>query len=509
VTAIQQQRVRNGKRKIAARLGPPMRGEHPQPMLAGSNIHYEVSGRTQGVGVGGLGALHLFARKIGLIEELDAKLHLLKIHQPYHESDHVLAVAYNILAGGTCLDDLELLRNDSALLDALGARRIPDPTTAGDFCRRFTFEDMDALWGVYDTIRQRVWRAQPDGFFDQAILDMDGSIVATHGECKAGMALSYNGIWGYHPLILSLANTGEVLRIVNRSGNRPSHEGAHASVDDVVKMLKQAGFRKILVRGDTDFTQTKHLDRWTDDPQTWFIFGIDAMPNLVELAENQPETAWTPFARRPKPQPKTQPRRKPKNVKEQVVKENGYLNKRLQAEQISELRYQPGSCDKQYRLVVIRKNVSVEKGELALFDDIVYHFFLTSDFELPADVIVHLAHERCQQENVIEQLKNQVRALTAPVDALDSNGAYMTMAALAWNLKAWFALLLPVTAGRWAQRHQEAKTAVLKMEFKAFVNHFIRIPCQIIHAARKIVYRVLGWNPWLGDFLRAARALRR
>lgn len=506
---IQQQRAQNGKRKIEARLASPMPGENPDPVLAGSNIHYEVSGRMQGIGAGGLGAMHLFARNIGLIDEIDDKLHLLKIHQPYHESDHVLAIAYNILAGGTCLEDLERLRNDNALLDALGARRIPDPTTAGDFTRRFTFEDMDTLWQVHDTVRQRVWRAQPDSFFEQAIVDMDGSIVQTCGECKEGMSMSFKGIWGYHPLLLTLANTGEALRIVNRPGNRPSHEGAFASTDDVLEMLKGAGFRKILLRGDTDFSQTAHLDRWTDDPRVNFVFGMDAMPNLKDLAENQPESTWKPFERRSKPQPKTAPRQKPENVKEQVVKENGYENKRLQSEQVSEIKYQPVKCRKPYRLVMIRKNISVSKGESVLFDDIEYRFYLTNDVTQSATAIVHSAHARCQQENVIEQLKNQVRALTAPVDNLDSNGAYMTMAALAWNLKAWFALSLPVTPGRWAKRHQETKIEVLKMEFKAFVNYFIRIPCQIIRTARKIVYRILGWNRWLSVFLRTVQAMRR
>jgi hypothetical protein len=153
---------------------------------------------------------------------------LFKIHLPYHESDHVLNLAYNALCDGQCLEDLERRRQDEAYLNALGAARIPDPTTAGDFCRRFGPQHLAALHQAFDAVRRKVWARQPAEFFREAQLDVDGTIVATDGECKGGMDISYKGEWGYHPLVVSLANTGEVLRVVNRPGNRPSHEGAAA-----------------------------------------------------------------------------------------------------------------------------------------------------------------------------------------------------------------------------------------------------------------------------------------
>src|SRR5262249_42462038 len=162
------------------------------------------------------------------------RLVLLKIHLPYHESDHVLNFAYNALCEGTCKEDIELRRNDAAFLDALGARRIPDPTTAGDFCRRFDEGDIRSLQGAFHETRHQAWARQSDTFFAQAIIDVDGTLVGTTGSCKEGMDISYKGTWGYHPLVVSLANTGEVLSIVNRPGNRPSHEGAAAEIDRAV-----------------------------------------------------------------------------------------------------------------------------------------------------------------------------------------------------------------------------------------------------------------------------------
>jgi len=449
--------------------------------------------------------MHALAQRTGLIEAIDRDLGLLKVHLPYHESDHVLNIAYNLLSGGTCLEDLELRRNDAVYLDALGAQRIPDPTTAGDFCRRFDEAAVNTLMDTINGVRLRVWRQQPASFFEEAIIEADGTIAPTTGQCKGGMDIAYNGAWGYHPLVVSLANTGEPLYLVNRSASRPSHEGAADRFDQALDLCRRAGFKKILFRGDTDFTQTRHLDRW-DGRGARFIFGIDAMKNLVHLAETLPNTAWRRLQRPAPYAVQTAPRARPEDVKKQVVRERGFENIRLNSEQVAEFAYSPTACRKTYRIVVVRKNLSVEKGEQMLFDDLRYFFYLTNDAVTPADQIVFSANDRCNQENLIGQLKTGVRALQAPVDNLVSNWAYMVMASLAWTLKAWFALMLP-EAGRWAPRRRAEKQAVLKMQFKTFLNAFMHVPCQIVRTGRRIVYRLLAWNRWQPVFFRAVDAL--
>src|SRR5438552_9842273 len=226
-----RQKLARRKRRIQRRLDKSDLRGWSRRMFTAANIQYEIGERGRGVVYGGIGAMHLLVRKLGLAEAIDDRLQLLKIHLPYHESDHVLNFAYNALCDGTCLEDIELRRNDEVFLDALGARRIPDPTTAGDFCRRFTPADVHTLLDIFDDPRINVWAGQPDTFFEQATIDMDGTLVATTGECKQGMDIAYDGTWGYHPLVLSLANTGEVLSVVTRSGNRPPHEGAATPVD--------------------------------------------------------------------------------------------------------------------------------------------------------------------------------------------------------------------------------------------------------------------------------------
>ncbi len=496
----------NRKRRIQYRLRDIKWAPQDEPMFTASNIHYELGDRVRGLASGGIGAMHLEARRTGLIEAIDRRLHLLKIHKPYHESDHVLNIAYNILSSGTCLEDIELRRNDEVYLDALGAKRIPDPTTAGDFCRRFDRTDIQILMNVINDVRVGVWQQQPESFLEEAIIDADGTLASTTGECKEGMDISYKGDWSYHPLVVSLANTGEPLYLVNRSGSRPSHEGAAWYFDRAGALCERAGFKRILYRGDTDFSQTQHLDGW-DAKGRRFIFGIDAMANLVEKANNLHGKQWKRLNRPAKYEVKTVPRESPDNVKERIVRERGFKNIRLKSEDVAEFAYSPTACEKSYRVVVVRKNLSIEKGELVLFDDIRYFFYITNERTLPANEIVFLANDRCNQENLIEQLKNGVRAMQMPVNNLVSNWAYMVMASLAWTLKAWFALSLPET-GRWGAKYKSEKSAVLRMEFKTFLNAFMRVPCQIIRGGGRIVYRLLSWNPWQHVFLRGVDALQ-
>ena len=227
-------RLARRKQRIARRLERANQNKYRRcaleagPVLNPPGVKYELADKTQAISYGGVGLMIKLAREVGLVEAIDRRVHLLKRHVPYHESDHVLNLGLNALCDATCLQDLELRRNDEVFLNAVGAESIPDPTTAGDFCRRFTADSLNDLRHAIDDARKNVWKRQPREFFNEAMVDLDGTMVVTTGECKEGMDISYNGEWGYHPLLVTLANTGEVLNIVNRSGNRPSQEGAAA-----------------------------------------------------------------------------------------------------------------------------------------------------------------------------------------------------------------------------------------------------------------------------------------
>jgi hypothetical protein len=526
--ARQKRSFQEARRRIKERIANTPGPERPVPMITASNIHYERAGRARGLSAGGIGALLLLARKIRLDKEIDRTLHLLKRHRPYHESDHVLNIAFNLLAGGKRIEHLELRRNDEVYLDALGAERIPDPTTEGDFCRRFSEADVLALMGAINESRLRVWAQQPDEFLDEAIVDADGTIVETDAECKHGVDITHDGRWGYHPLLVSLANTAEPLFLLNRGGNRPSQERAGEYLDKAVALCTRAGFRTILLRGDTRIAENKDLDRWDDrlpprdgttiaeaaDLDSWdeagnirFLFGYAAYDVLKAKADALPEEAYSFLERPPRYAIKTSPRQPPERIKPEIVRERGFRAIHLLEEMVAEFDYRPVACKKSYRMIVLRKRLGTDRGQMRLFEEYRYFFYITNDRDLSAEEVVFSANDRCDQENLVAQLKNGVPALKAPVDDLVSNWAYMVMASLAWSLKAWSALLVPVSA-RHAAKHRAERRTLLRMEFATYRAAFLQMPCQIVRGGRRLIYRMLSWNPWQGVFLRLVERLQ-
>jgi Transposase DDE domain group 1 len=497
-------------------------------MMTATNIHYEPAGRARGLSAGGIGAIFLLAQKIELDKEIDRTLHLLKKHLPYHESDHVLNIAFNLLAGGKNLEHLELRRNDEVYLDALDAERIPDPTTEGDFCRRFVSEaDVLTLMAAINESRLRVWAQQPDEFRDQAILDADSTVVETAGECKEGVDITYDGRWGYHPLLISLANTAEPLFLLNRSGSRPSQERAGEYLDKAIALCTRAGFRKVLLRGDTRIAENEDLDSWDDrrlprrggtiaetmDLDSWdeagnirFIFGYAAYDGLKARADELPEEAYGFLERPPRYTIKTAPRERPERIKPEIVRQRGFKTIHLLEEMVGEFDYRPTVCQKSYRMIVLRKRLGTDKGQMRLFEEYRYFFYITNDREMSAEEIVFSANDRCDQENLVAQLQSGVHALATPVDTLVGNWAYMVMASLAWSLKAWSALLVPVSP-RHQAKHQTEKRTLLRMEFATYCAAFIQMPCQIVRGGRRLIFRMLSWNPWQGVFLRLVERL--
>lgn len=484
------------KRKIRKRLEKRNWADQSRPMMTGGTIHYDVDGRHQAISNGGIGNIHQLAVRTGLVAEIDKRIRLLKKHQPYHESDHFLNIAYNHLAGGSCLQDIELLRNDDAWLTALGAQIIPDPTTAGDFLRRFDQESICEFMEVKNTVRSKIWQRQPASFRREAVINVDGTISPTYGQHKQGMDISYDGQWGYHPLVVSLHNTREPLYVVNRPGNAPSHLGSAEWIDKSLDLVCKH-FKKVQLRGDTDFSLTENFDKWDD--RCTFIFGVDAMPNLVKAANEIDESSWKQLDREPKYQVKTRQRRRRENVKQKVVKKRKFKKIRTESEQVCHFAYQPGKCRKTYRMIVLRKNLKVVKGDLNLFDDVRYFFYITNDWKRTIPEMIKFYRNRADHENDIEQLKNGVKALVPGSDALLSNWALMAIATLAWDLKAWFGLLLP---------YRPVGLSIVRMEFKRFLNTFIRIPCLIIKTGRRIYYRLVGYNEKVQHVIRFSESIK-
>ena len=488
------------RRKARARQARAGRwGGRPKPMFGSGRVRYEIGARINGMSYGGIGAVRRLVSKLGLAREIDGRLDLLKRHLPYFESDHVLNVAYNLLCGGTRLEDLNSLRNNVAYMDALGAELIPSPAAAGDFTRRFGERDVIELQECFNAMRPQLWRGRGrDLLAPVAHIDVDGTLAPTLGTKKNGMDMSHKGVWGYHPLVVSLANTGEVLYVVNRPGNVVSHDGAAEWVDKAIGLVAPHAER-VCVRGDTAFSLTANFDRWSGKAD--FIFGYDAQPGMVKRAEALEESDWERLERRPRHTPRTgKARSKREDVKARIVRERGYVNKRLNHEDVAEFDCRPTQCRETCRMVVVRKNISRMKGDLTLVDELRYFFYITTRRDLSAAGIVRLANARCDQENVIAQLKSGVGALRVPMYDLLRNWAYMMMAALAWNLKSWFAMMMHLKSDR---------RKYVAMEFKRFIREMILLPCQVIRRARQTTLRIIGWQPTTDRLFSVWRTIER
>ena len=242
-----RRRLERERRQITGRLEEAVAPNATGPVLGRANVSYEYAERTKALSHGGMGLIARLVAWSGLAGQIDASLTLLKIHRPYYESDHVLNIAYNALCGGTSLEDIEARRCDAVFLDGLGVDSLPDPTTAGDFCRRFEPDDvMDLQEAINAALPRGLGRPASRLFRPRALIEADASIVATDGECKEGMDISYHGVWGYSALLVSLANTKEPLYFKEFGANRPSHEGSAELFDRAVALVRKGGFTKVL-----------------------------------------------------------------------------------------------------------------------------------------------------------------------------------------------------------------------------------------------------------------------
>jgi hypothetical protein len=466
------------------------------------NLDFEVSCRARGTAHGGVSAMLELARATGLTAMIDGYVAVLDEHRPYKESDHVLAIVASVLTGGTCVEDLRRLRQDADFLDSVGMRRFPDSTTAGDFLRRFERQDIEDLMDALLMTSQQVLEAcLPTEERKLGIIDADGTITPTDAECMEGIDYcGYKRQWGYAPLLISLANTGQPLAIVNRPGNAPSAQDAAQYLDKTSEAMLEV-FERVLMRADTDFSQSKHLDGWHESGRRDFVFGFDACPALVAKAQALGAGAWRLLKRPAHYEVKTAPREKPERVKDAIVAQRGYRTLRTVREDIAQFEHQPGACTRAYRMVVVRKEIEVTEGQLELENEIRYFFYITNMRDLPAEQIVFHGNKRCNQENLIAQLAGQVHALSPASNTLESNWAWMLIASLAWTLKSWFALFA---------REETERKRLLGMEFRTFVNLFMHLPVQIIRTARRTIARILGGHlPSLPVFLNIWADIRR
>jgi len=452
---------------------------------------------------GGLVLAQQFVRRFGVGQRLDRALRLFKRHAPYHESDHILALAYTLYADGRCLEDQAALQGSEAVRRLVGACRIPDPSTAGDFLRRFkTTQDLEQLSGVTDEVQEAVWsklactvrrRRKKQEF---ALVDLDGHIKPLYGVQKEGADFSYNRRWSYQPLVVSLGGSGECLKVVNQPGSARSSTAAVTALREVLPRVKRH-FRNALVRGDSDFDRSDIFNT-VMDKGAYFAICARVYCKRAALAEAIAEQNWTPFVPRAEREERSGSFRRGRtpNYRRQKAAERRYRTLRTVRQWVSEVAYQPHGLATACRMIVRRVLIEETDGQGVLFSHFRYRLVLSN---LPRSYtsgqIIDLTYQRCDQENVIEQFGQGIAGWRMPVAEFMGNSAWLEIARLAWNLGKWIAqLALPTEVVRW--------------EWKRFRRHFVYIAAKVLKTGRRFVVRLAGSHRFLPDILTAHARLQ-
>jgi hypothetical protein len=451
--------------------GPRKRG----PVLRHPRLHLS-SEPSDTTPYGGLALAVGLVRSLGLTQDLNRELSLLASHRPFHESDHVLTHVYNLFSGGTCIEDIADLQTSEPVRRMLGADRIPDPTTAGDFLRRFDADALSALDQVIDQAQEKVWRRRyGKKKAARAIVDLDSHVHPVYGDQKEGTDFTYKGSFGYHPLVISLAGTLECLRLVNRPGNTPSAEGSEKHLRELFPMLDRH-FKQVIVRGDSAFAKQAIFDA-CDEAGHSFAVVSGQQKNFASLFEALPGDAWKAYRQRDERQPRRGKRRKRgPNRRQERARSRGKRDLQLKKQWIAEISYQPERSPRPYRLIARYQEIEEhEQGEL--FRLTRFRYVLSNlPAEVSAEDVMDLTYQRCDQENLIEQLQSGVAAMRMPTGGMHSNAAFLTCARLAHNLKPWLAqLALPMETMRW--------------EWKRFRRAFVYCAAHVVHTARQVHVR--------------------
>jgi len=482
--------------------------ERVGPVFTNRRVRVQVQQRGKITPYGGVSLVHDLAMRLQLDRDINRSIRLLKINVPYFESDHILTHVYNQYVGGHCIEDIANLQHSDAVKHLLGACRIPDPTTAGDFLRRFGEYHLQQLQQVIDRARERVWRKIPRSRRKVATVDLDSTIKEVYGQCKQGADFSYNGQWSYHPLLATLAETHEPLRTVNRPGNRPSPEGAAAVLHEVLPMVGRH-FGKVFVRGDSKFYQRAIIAE-CERYGASFAFVMDGYANLHEIADSLPPSAWKPFSAHRAEQvaqaaADKKTRRKRRRLRARRAKERGYQTLVTTRQWVAEFDYtmprggkdrDEGLAGKTYRVVVKRQQVNISEGQNHLFTEYRDRFVITDipNSHMDAGEVFCFAYGRCDQENIIEQFKNGIAAMRMPTGELLANGAFLMAGQLAWCLRSWLsALALPQETTRW--------------EWKWFRQAFVYIAAKITYSARRAKVYLAGSHRFVEHLVIASQRL--
>ena len=448
------------------------------------------------LGCAGIVPVRNLVERLGIASVLDSHISVLKRHNPYFESDHILTFVYNFLTGGEVINDIERLQESEGLVKILGTERIPDPTTAGDFLVRFATNDIEDFQSAFEQMQDTAFSLLDRKRKEMATIEHDSSIHQVYGDKKEGADYAYENTYSYNVQYVTLAETGDVLHQELREGNSYSSCGFSAILPGILDRVGEH-FKHLRYRADSA-SYDKAIVGPCEERGVEFYISADHTKRLMRDVLAIDEHAWKPYRSMKlagkKKQSSGKKRKKRKNQKKKVQDRRKPNRERRGKIEIASLFYQPTGWEKPYRYIVKRTEVVDKYGQQYLEDGLckyLYHIIVTNNFEASDTQAMHIGQARANQENLIKDFKYGLGLSHVPTGFFLANQIYFKIAALAWNIKTWMLNLLTVGDG-----------AVLR--FKRFLYLWINHACAVSKTGRNTV--VIRMDP--GEYhLRYAKAL--
>jgi hypothetical protein len=412
--------------------------ENNQPVFTNPPLKIKANNQAPMTSYTGLALARDLINRLELPRLIDENVAVLKRHRPYHESDHILTQVYNFLSGGESIVDIERLQENTAVRRILGADRILDPTTAGDFLARFTSKQLDAFRSVLDAAQGQAFSLLDKEKRTIATIDSDSSIHEVYGEKKEGADYAYNNTYCYSALYITLAETGDVLHQDLREGNTYSSVGTKEVLGGIIDRVKPH-FMKVRYRGDSAFYD-KDIVRIVDAAGVEFFITADQTAPLMKKILALDEGEWKSFRHKKLGGTKTGKKRKKRRNKKKAraKKRNRRIVQKGKVETAT-VTYQPVGWDKAYRFVVKRTEIR-ERSKQLCFDERLckYSYYIVATNSTASNSkVMNIAQGRGNQENLIKDFKYGLGLDHVPTGFLGANKMYFLIAALAWNLKTW------------------------------------------------------------------------
>jgi hypothetical protein len=410
---------------------------------------------THAVANAGLLLAATLTQRLGIQRTADQVIDLGERPGAAHPGRKLLTLVHAMLAGADCIDDADLLRC-GATSQVLG-HRVMAPSTLGTFLRSFTFGHVRQLDRLTEQILTRAWAAGAGPGDGPMTIDLDSTVCEVHGYHKQGAAYGYTHTLGYHPLLASRADSGEVLHARQRTGRANTARGTARFVDELAARVRRAGATgELTMRMDSGFWSAKTIKTCRRHGIRYSVTVRQTKPIRQAIAAIDKD-AWV----------------------EIVYPEGGLA-------QVAETRYQGD------RLIVRRTRLVGEQAEL--FPNWRDHAFVTdrvgTTVELDADHRRHAVVELC-----IRDLKAGVGLRHCPSGKFNANAAWLLAATLAHNLLRW------VAAIGLGARGELVVTKTLRRTLLA-------LPGRITRSARRCrLHLPAGW-PWAAWFELALARLR-